>query len=225
MLSAAGAVVIAACFAAIHVRREPAAIVPLRVLTQPGFAARAAGGALLMAVFTAVLTGIPLVAGGQGRPAGVTLGLLMLPMALTIAVASSSTHRLPLPASGHGILLAGFGVLGTACVLAGLAPWIGSLPLVALALMPLGAAYALLAGPLTAQVSGLFAVRERPVALGAYHVAFFVGGAGGGSVVAGAIDQTLPQGRLGFMVVMAVLAGLAVAAAVATAGARRRSRG
>ncbi len=211
-----------------HVRRHPDAFLPLRVLTRRGFPSRLLAGALLMAVFTAVLTGIPLVAGGGARIGGVSLGLLMLPMALTIALVSTNTGRLPAHPESRTILVLGLVTLAAAAVLAGLMAGGSSLVLLASALVPVGVAYGLLAVPLTAQVSGLFRVQDRPVALGAYHVGFFVGGAAGGSIMAGAIDGTLPSGERGFAWVMIVLAGLAVAGAVATrvrGPARSRSPG
>lgn len=178
-----------------------------------------------MGVYTAVLTGIPLVAGGAERLGGVTLGLLMLPMALTLAAASTNTHRLGLASDGNAIIAVGFAALAVASVFAGMAPAADSLAMIAAALVPLGIAYALLAGPLTSHVSGLFPLLDRSVALGAYHVGFFVGGAAGGSIVAGAIDTALPAGHRGFAVVMIALAGLAAAGALTVLASSRRTVG
>lgn len=209
----------------VHLRRTRDAFIPMRVLVRPGFPSRVLGGALLMGVYTAVLTGIPLVAGGAERLGGVTLGLLMLPMALTLAAASTNTHRLGLASDGNAIIAVGFAALAVASVFAGMAPAADSLAMIAAALVPLGIAYALLAGPLTSHVSGLFPLLDRSVALGAYHVGFFVGGAAGGSIVAGAIDTALPAGHRGFAVVMIALAGLAAAGALTVLASSRRTVG
>lgn len=217
----AAGVLVAAAVGVRHVRRNAAAFIPLRVLARRGFAARVMSGALLMAVFTAVLTGVPLVAGGGERLGGVVLGLLMLPMALTIAASSTNTHRLPLRPQGRAILVVGFVTLCVAAGLAGVAPRASTLTLTAAALVPLGVAYGLLAGPLTTQVSGLFPSVDRSVALGAYHVGFFVGGAAGGSIAAGAIDSTLPVGGRGFAAVMVLLAAVAAVGALGAATRRR----
>lgn len=209
----ASAVVVTGLLGVHHVRRHPDAFLPLRVLKRHGFGVRVAFGALLLAVFTAVLTGVPLVAGGGQRLGGVALGLLMLPMALTIAVLSPNTGRFRASTDPRTVLVAGLGALAVAAVLTAWAATSSSLVAIGAALVPIGVAYALLAGPLTAQISELFVDDDRAIALGAFNVGFFVGGSVGGSAVASMIDRWLPDGDRGFG---AVMVGAAVLALIGT---------
>jgi MFS family permease len=217
---------VAAVFAAMcwfwvsHLRRRPDAFLPARILLQPGFPCAASLAALLLAVFTAVLTGLPLVAGGDAGLRGILIGLLMLPMAVTIALLSANSQRISERLGvGRGIQV-GLSVLALATLLAAVSASGDSLWLVAVGLVPVGVAYGMLASPLTERVSALFPVEDRSVALGTYNVCFFVGGAIGGSFIASMVDLTLPTGVRGYAMGLLLLGALCL---VALLPARRMS--
>ena len=158
------------------------AFVPRRIVGAPGFGRLVFLGALGMFAFFGALVLIPVAVARVHALGGIGLGLVLVPMAVLGAVVSRqndvfqarlgrrATTRLSLAAMAVGCLL-------VAAVGPGAPP-----PLLTLVLLPIGVAFGLLQAPLVNEVSELFPDADRPIALGLYNLAFFLGGAAGGAV-------------------------------------------
>jgi MFS family permease len=212
--------VLVAVFIRRHLRVHPAAIVPREVLQRPGFAGVVCVAALLLAIFIAVVTGIPLILELQS---GTTVGLIMLPMALALAGVSAVSSAVVRSAGLRRTIAYGVGLISASTVTSTIAIMQGGPLGVAFSLIPLGMGYGLLASPLSERVSALFESRWRSTALGAYNVVFFVGGVGGGSIASALIDRSITTPAAGLAQALIALGVIAAATAIGVRTGRLRA--
>lgn len=188
------------------------AFVPRRIVGAPGFGRLVVLGALGMFAFFGLLVLVPVAVAQAHDLGGIGLGLVLVPMAVVGAVASRIngsvqarigrrlTTRLSLACMALGSLL-------VAAAGAAAPP-----PVLALVLLPIGLAFGLLQAPLVNEVSTSFPEADRPIAVGLYNLAFFLGGAAGGAVatalVQAGVELPLFAGRLvpGFSTTLMILA-------------------
>jgi DHA2 family metal-tetracycline-proton antiporter-like MFS transporter len=158
------------------------AFVPRRIVTDPAFTRVVFLGSLGMVAFLGSLVLVPVAVARAHDLGGIALGLVLVPMAIVGAVASRrnasvegrigrrATTRLSLVSMIVGA--AGLALLGAS------APP----PILAVALVPVGLAFGLLQAPLVNELSVRFDGPDRPLALGLYNLAFFLGGASGAAI-------------------------------------------
>lgn len=221
--STVGAAVLAIVIAASlrrHLRTHPAAIIPREVLLRPGFAGVVCSAALLLAIFIAVVTGIPLI---LELRSGTAVGLTMLPMALALAVVSAVSSAVVRASGLRSTIAYGLALISASAVTSTLAVTRGGPISVALSLVPLGLGYGLLASPLSERVSVLFEPQWRSTALGAYNVVFFVGGVAGGSVASALIGRSIAAPAVGLAQVLVMLGIVAGVLATAVRTGRLRA--
>jgi MFS family permease len=134
------------------------------------------------AAFLGMLVIVPVAAARVHGLTGFTLGLLLLPMAGLIAVLSPQNGRLEERVGrtattriAHVVIAAGALVLA---LTGAIAP-----PLVlAGGLLVAGIGFSFLNAPLANEVTRLYPGERRPVALGVYNLAFFLGSATGAAI-------------------------------------------
>ena len=164
---------------------------PRAVIAEPNYRRLVALGAVGMSAFLGCLVIVPIAVERAQGLAGLELGLVLLPMALTSAVLSPNNGRVT-ARLGHGrtarlsLALLALGPL----LLASLGAAASPLALSA-ALVPLGAGFALLNAPLIDQLMTIFEGPLAPVAVGSYNLLFFLGGSFGA-----ALSTALLQARL-----------------------------
>lgn len=209
-----------AAFLRRHLRVHHAAIIPREVLLRPGFGGVVGAAALLLSIFIAVVTGIPLILEIES---GTTVGLVMLPMAVALAGVSAVSSAVVRAAGLRRTIASGLGLIALSTVTGTLAVTGGELTTVAASLVPLGVGYGLLASPLSERVSALFEPQWRSTALGAYNVAFFVGGVAGGSIASALIDRSFSTPAVGLAQALIALGAIASASAIAVLTGRLRA--
>jgi MFS transporter, DHA2 family, metal-tetracycline-proton antiporter len=211
---------------ALRTVRVERSFLPRRVLASPIFRSVVVLGAIGMSAFLGSIVIVPIAAARAYGIDGVLLGLLLLPMAIVAALASTSTDRVQARLGRPGTTRLALAALCIGSVLLALVA-IPSGPFgMAAVLVILGLGFGLLGAPLVNELSHGFDDADRPVAVGVYYLCFFLG-AGFGAAVSSAIVQlevTLPlldRGPVpGFAtaeLLLAVLPGLA-----AVASGRRR---
>ena len=161
---------------------RPHAFLPRHVIGVPTFYRIALLGAIGMSAFLGSITSVPVAASAAHGLSGINLGLLLTPMALASAVVSVQNARVqerlgrPLTTVLSLAALAA-GTVALAALATETPPFV-----TALCLVPLGIGFALLGSPLLAELTRRFEGRDQPVAVGAYNLVFFLGGAIGASV-------------------------------------------
>src|SRR5690606_6448737 len=128
---------------------------------------------------------------------GVTLGLLLLPLALAATVVSPSNARVQAwigtPATTRTALV----LLGVGSLVIGL----GAVPVGLIALVPglvmLGTGFGLLNAPLLARLTHGIPGPRQPVAVGIYNLAFFLGGAAGAAISSALVQVGIDLPGLG----------------------------
>lgn len=190
------------------------------MLLRPGFGGVVGAAALLLSIFIAVVTGIPLI---LELECGTTVGLVMLPMAVALAGVSAVSSAVVRAAGLRRTIASGLGLIALSTVTGTLAVTGGELTTVAASLVPLGVGYGLLASPLSERVSALFEPQWRSTALGAYNVAFFVGGVAGGSIASALIDRSFSTPAVGLAQALIALGAIASASAIAVLTGRLRA--
>ncbi len=189
-VTGASLLLLAGAAAALFVRSARSeTFVPRRIVGAPAFTRVVFLGSLGMVAFLGTLVLVPVAVARAHDLGGIALGLVLVPMAVVGSVASRqnaavqarlgrrATTRLSLACLAFGSLF--LGALGAAA-----APVV-----LAAALVPIGLAFGLLQAPLVNELSVAFTDGDRPVALGLYNLAFFLGGAAG-AAVATALVQT-----------------------------------
>ncbi|CAN5609241.1 MFS transporter [soil metagenome] len=181
--------------------RKPDAFLPQRVVMAPAFVRVVVLGALGMSAFLGTLVLVPVAAADAHGLDGISLGLLLVPMAVTGAVCSLNNARLQVligrPATTVLALASlALGALSLAVMGAEAPP-----PVLSLALLPIGVGFGFLGPPLLNELTQNFSEHDQPIAVGAYNLFFFLGGALGA-----AISTALLQARVD----LAFLAGRSV---------------
>jgi MFS family permease len=179
---AALALVVLGAILVAHSRGRPDAALPLEILADARLRAAMILGFVGQAAFLGMLVIVPVAAARVHGLTGFTLGLLLLPMAGLIAVLSPQNGRLEERVGrtattriAHVVIAAGALVLA---LTGAVAP-----PLVlAGGLLVAGIGFSFLNAPLANEVTRLYPGERRPVALGVYNLAFFLGSATGAAI-------------------------------------------
>lgn len=161
---------------------RPDAFVPRDVLGHPVFRRVVPLGAVGLSAFVGTIVLIPILGSRVYGLEGVTLGLLLLPLALAATVVSPSNARVQAwigtPATTRTALV----LLGVGSLVIGL----GAVPVGLAALVPglvmLGTGFGLLNAPLLARLTHGIPGPRQPVAVGIYNLTFFLGGAVGAAI-------------------------------------------
>ena len=214
-----GAVLIAvlgSVLTASRAKRHPAPFIPLSVVCDRGFLPLAIAAFVGSASYLGTIVALPSALSRVYEIDAVGIGLVIVPAAASVAVASTVTS-LAVRRLGYAgttlvsllFLLAGTGLLAALGIERGL----GS---VALMGIPLGIGFGLLTPPLVDAVTKRFEGASQSIAIGIFYLGFFLGGSSGGAVTTGIVqrDLSLPPLGSGFPVGEAVLAAVALAGVV-----------
>ena len=217
-----GAVVIAVLggvLSASRSRRHPAPFIPLSVASDRVFLPLVVAGFVGSASYLGTIVALPSALSRVHEIDAVGIGLVIVPAAAAVAVASTvnsvAVRRLGHTATTLVSLL--FLLVGTGLLAAlGIDRSLGS---VALTMIPLGIGFGLLTPPLVDAVTRRFEGPAQSIAIGIFYLAFFLGGSSGGAVTTGIIqrDLDLPLLGSGFPVGEAGLSIVALAGVVITA--------
>jgi DHA2 family metal-tetracycline-proton antiporter-like MFS transporter len=176
---------------------RPDAFVPRDVLEHPVFRRVVPLGAVGLSAFVGTIVLIPTLGSRVYGLEGVTLGLLLLPLALAATVVSPSNARVQAwigtPATTRTALV----LLGVGSLVIGL----GAVPAGLVALVPglvmLGTGFGLLNAPLLARLTHGIPGPRQPVAVGIYNLAFFLGGAAGAAISSALVQVGIDLPGLG----------------------------
>ena len=213
-----GAVVMAmlgALLSATRARRHPAPFIPLSVVRDPAFLPLAAAGLVGSAAYLGTIVALPSALSRVHTIDAVGIGLVIVPTAASVAIASTVNGVL-VRRLGHSattlvsllFLFAGTGLLAVLGIDRSLAS-------VAVIVIPLGIGFGLLTPPLVDAVTQRFEGPSQSIAIGLFYLGFFLGGSAGGAVTTGIIqrDLSLPMIGSGFPVGETGLSLLALAGA------------
>lgn len=202
---------------------------PRAVISDPNYRRLVTLGAVGMCAFLGSLVIVPIAVERAQGLAGLQLGFVLLPMALTSAVLSPNNGRVT-ARLGHtatarlSLALLAVGPLALALLGAAASPIA-----LAAALVPMGAGFALLNAPLIDQLMTVFEGPLAPVAVGSYNLLFFLGGSLGAALSTAILQSrvSLPLmpavAEPGFVTATMLLAALPAAAALLV-GRRLRRR-
>jgi MFS transporter, DHA2 family, metal-tetracycline-proton antiporter len=176
---------------------RPDAFVPRDVLEHPVFRRVVPLGAVGLSAFVGTIVLIPILGSRVYGLEGLTLGLLLLPLALAATVVSPNNARVQAwigtPATTRTALV----LLGVGSLVIGL----GAVPIGLAALVPglvmLGAGFGLLNAPLLARLTHGMPGPRQPVAVGIYNLTFFLGGAAGAAVSSAIVQVGIDLPGLG----------------------------
>lgn len=165
--------------------------VPREVLLHPAYRRVVVLGAVGMAAFLGSIVIVPTaVAAAQGI-SGLSLGILMVPMALTTAAISPNAGRLARRIGRVATTRLALLMLALGPLLLGLLGADAGQPALAAAMVPLGIGFGLLNAPLLDELMHNFAGDLAPVAIGTYNLVFFFGGSLGASLSTALLQQEL----------------------------------
>jgi MFS family permease len=189
-------------------RIEPA--LPLAELRDPVLRRAMLLGMIGQTGFFGVLILAPIVAARVHAINGVGLGLLLLPMAILIGLISPRNGRLAARIGRRATTTVSLAVIAAGAAFLALTGPAAPLPLLVAGLLVAGSGFGLLSAPLVGEVSRRFPDARRPVALGAYNLAFFIGSASGAAIATGFVqssadlpvfaDRALPGASTGLLV-------------------------
>lgn len=171
-----------------HSIDRPHAFLPGRILGAPAFRRVVFLGAVGMSAFLGSVALVPVAAARAHALSGVSLGIVLLPMAVAAAAASSQNARVQSRLGRRATTAAGLFALGGGAAVVGLMGAAAPPPLIATALAPVGAGFGLLGTPLLNELTVAFEGPDQPLAVGAYNLVFFLGG-GTGAAIATALVQ------------------------------------
>jgi MFS family permease len=179
---AVATLLIGGAFLVRHSIRRPDAFLPRRVLGAPAFRRSVSLGAIGMSAFLGSLVLVPPGVARAHGVSGLALAMVLLPMAVAAALASLHTARIEQrlgrrATASWGMVALGAGALALAAIGAA-----GSLPLVAAAMGPIGAGFGLIGTPILNELTMAFDGPDRSLAVGAYNLGFFLGGAAGAAI-------------------------------------------
>ena len=198
---------------------RPDAFVPRDILRHPIFQRVVPLGAVGLSAFVGTIVLIPILGSRVYGLEGLTLGLLLLPLALSATVVSPNNARVQAWIGTPATTRSALALLGIGSLVIGL----GAVPIGVVALVPglvvLGTGFGLLNPPLLARLTHGISGPRQPVAVGLYNLTFFLGGAVGAAlssaIVQGEIDLPGLGGALpGFTTAHLLLAIGPLAAAV-----------
>ncbi|MCY4369092.1 MAG: MFS transporter [bacterium] len=214
-----GAVIIAALGAVLtasRAKRHPAPFIPRSVVCDRGFLPLAIAAFVGSASYLGTIVALPSALSRVYEIDAVGIGLVIVPAAASVAVASTvnsvAVRRLGHAATTLASLL--FLLVGTGLLAAlGIERGLGS---VALMVIPLGIGFGLLTPPLVDAVTKRFEGTSQSIAIGVFYLGFFLGGSSGGALATGIIqrDLSIPLLGSGFPVGEAGLTAVALAGAV-----------
>ena len=160
---------------------RPDAFVPRDVLRHPVFRRVVPLGAVGLSAFVGTIVLIPILGSRVYRLEGLTLGLLLLPLALAATIVSPNNARVQAWIGLAATTRTALALLGAGSLVIGL----GAVP-IGIALVPglvmLGTGFGLLNAPLLARLTHGMPGPRQPVAVGIYHLTFFLGGAVGAAI-------------------------------------------
>ena len=176
---------------------RPDAFVPRDVLEHPVFRRVVPLGAVGLSAFVGTIVLIPNLGSRVYGLEGLTLGLLLLPLALAATIVSPNNARVQAwigtPATTRIALL----LLGIGSLVVGL----GAVPVGLVALVPglvlLGTGFGLLNAPLLARLTHGIPGPRQPVAVGIYNLTFFLGGAVGAAISSAIVQAGMDLPGLG----------------------------
>ena len=160
----------------------PDAFVPRDVLQHPVFQRVVPLGAVGLSAFVGTIVLIPILGSRVYGLEGLTLGLLLLPLALAATIASPNNARVQALIGTPATTRIALVLLGVGSLVVGL----GAVPVGLAALVPglvmLGTGFGLLNAPLLARLTHGISGPRQPVAVGIYNLTFFLGGAVGAAI-------------------------------------------
>ncbi len=204
---------------------------PRAVVAEPAYRRLVALGAVGMCAFLGSLVIVPVAVERAQGLAGLELGFVLLPMALTSAVLSPNNGRVTARLGHTATARLSLAMLAAGPALLGLLG-AGAPPLaLSAALVPMGAGFALLNAPLIDQLLTVFEGPLAPVAVGSYNLLFFLGGSLGAALSTAILQSRVslpflpPAAEPGFVTATLLLALLPATAVLALGhGLRRRER-
>jgi MFS family permease len=162
--------------------RLPDAFIPASVTGNPVFRRVVVLGAIGLSAYLGTIVLVPILGARAYGLDGITLGLLLLPMALAATVSSPNNARVQARIGAEWttrlallLLAAGPAVIATVGIPGGPA-------VLAIGLLLLGTGFGLLNAPLLARLTHAITGELQPVAVGTYNLCFFFGGAIGAAI-------------------------------------------
>lgn len=220
----AGAMVIAVLggvLSASRAKRHPAPFLPPAVVCDRAFLTLAAAAFVGSASYIGTIVALPSALSRVHEIDAVGIGLVIVPAAASVALASA-VNSIAVRRLGHaGTTLVSllFLLVGTSLLAAlGIDRSLGT---VALIVIPLGLGFGLLTPPLVDAVTRRFDGSSQSIAIGIFYLGFFLGGSSGGAMTTGIVqrDLSVPLLGSGFPVGEAGLAVVALAGAAMMARA------
>lgn len=208
---------VSAVAGAVLVRRSrgrPGAALPLRELGDGVLRRMMLLGYVGQTAFFGVLILAPIIAARIHGLDGFSLGLLLAPMAILIAVVSPRNGQVTARIGRRATTTASLAIIGLACTFLGLVGPAAPLPLLAVGLVFAGGGFGLLSAPLVGEVSRRFGDDRRSLALGMYNLAFFLGSASGGAIATGFVQAGIDVGPLAGRPLAGASTGLLLLAAM-----------
>ena len=161
---------------------RPDAFVPRDILAHPIFRRVVPLGAVGLSAFVGTIVLIPTLGSRVYGLDGISLGLLLLPLATAATIASPSNARVQAWIGTPATTRVALSLLAAGPMFIGL----GAVPLGLVALAPglvmLGVGFGLLNAPLLSRLTHGITGARQPVAVGIYNLSFFLGGAVGAAV-------------------------------------------
>ena len=214
-----GAVVIAALGGLLNLsraKRHPAPFIPLPIVRDRQFLPLVAAAFAGSASYLGTIVALPSALSRVYEIDAVGIGLVIVPAAASVALASTVTTVASrrLGYAGTTLISLLFLLLGTSLLaMLGIDRGLGSVALIGI---PLGIGFGLLTPPLVDAVTKRFEGPSQSIAIGIFYLGFFLGGSSGGAVATGIVQRDLSAPLLGsgFPVAEAGLAVVALAGAV-----------
>ncbi len=206
-------------------QRHPAPFIPRSVVSDRRFQTLILAGYIGSAAYLGTIVALPSALARVHEIDAVGIGLVMVPAASSVALAST-VNSLAVRRLGHSgatlasllFLLVGTGLLATM--------GIDRVTTVALIGIPLGIGFGLLTPPLVDAITERFEGPDQSIAIGLFYLGFFLGGSSGGAVATGIVqrDLTVPVLGSGFLVAEAALTVLALIGVTVTTRTLVRNR-
>jgi MFS transporter, DHA2 family, metal-tetracycline-proton antiporter len=213
-----------------HSLRRGGSFMPRAVIGEPNYRRLVTLGAVGMCAFLGSLVIVPTAVDRAQGLAGIELGLVLVPMALTSAVLSPNNGRVTGRLGHTATARLSLALLAAGPIALGLLGAAASPVALAAALVPMGAGFALLNAPLVDQLMTVFEGPLAPVAVGSYNLLFFLGGSLGAALSTAILQARValplapPVAEPGFTTATLLLAVLPGTAALLVGRSLRRPR-